>query len=59
MLHKKNNYVRCFEYALEADPFHDLTAMIHTEKKPSGKHSRQYNAPECNEVVIIMRGGEI
>lgn len=54
VLHEKNSYVRSFKYTLEAEPSPDLAIKIDSGNRFTMKHSRWCNAPECNEVVIII-----
>ena len=56
MLHANNSYVKSFKYALENGPQRDFKLVIDSEKRPAGEHSRRFNAPEVNEVGIIMSG---
>ena len=56
MVHEKNSYVRSFKYALESAPTVEFNIVIDERKRPSGEHARRFNAPECNEVAVILCG---
>ncbi len=54
MIHSTNNYVRSFKYALELAPTLEFQVVIDANKRPSGEHQRRFNAPECNEVAVVL-----
>ena len=54
MLHTHNSYVRSFKCALDYPNIEDYRIVINEAKKPSEEHSRRFNAPECNEITIIL-----
>ncbi|XP_014790107.1 uncharacterized protein LOC106883568 [Octopus bimaculoides] len=56
-LHMHNSYVKIFKYALEFPSVPDFTVVLDAEKRPANDHSGRYNAPNCNEIAIVL-GGE-
>ena len=58
MLHETNNIVRSFKTALEQAPSEDMRVVIHADRTPAGEHERRYNAPQVNEVAIVIIGQE-
>jgi len=58
MLHQENKYVREFKMAIEQAHSDDLQVVIHADKTPAGEHERRYNAPQTNEVAIVIVGQE-
>ena len=58
MLHRHNHYVKYFKTALERMPTDEHKLVIHANKTPVGQYERRYNAPEVNEVAIIIIGND-
>lgn len=54
MLFLTNSYIKNFKYALEMNPIVNFKIVIDADKRPDKKHNRRFNAPECNEVAVIM-----
>lgn len=54
MLHEHNPYVKMFKTALERMPTNDYKVVIHGDRTPAGEHDRRYNAPNVNEVAVII-----
>ena len=58
MLHENNHYVKQFKMALDSNQTDDLKIVIKADKKPAAGHERVFNAPEVNEVAIIIDGND-
>lgn len=53
-LHQNNNLINGFKYALEQMPTNDFKLVIKADYEPKIGHKKRFNAPEINEVAIIM-----
>ena len=60
ILHDNNSYVASLKMAHEILSTHhnEYKVVIDAEKRPNGEHERRYNAPSCNEVVVLISGAE-
>ena len=58
ILHRNNSYVKGFKYALQNSPSENFQVVINADKRPFAEHSRRFNAPNCNEVAIVMAGDQ-
>ena len=56
MLHNNNTYVRSFKYALENIQNSEYQFVINADTRPPNEHARRFNAPEVNEVAMILAG---
>ena len=57
MLHENHSLIEGFKTALEnAPPEHQYEVVIRADKRPTGTHERVYNAPEVDEVAILIAG---
>ena len=56
MLHQHNSYARDFKSLLHRMPFDEGTVVILPDKKPANEHERRFNAPELQEVAIVIAG---
>ena len=56
MLQAQNSYVRSFHFAREmlSRNSESLKVVIDADKRPTGEHERRYNAPQTNEVAVLM-----
>ena len=56
MLHACNSYVRSLKFAHEllSRNSQSYKVLIDANKRPTGEHERRYNAPQSNEVAVLM-----
>ena len=56
MLHACNSYVRSLKFAHEllSGNSQSYKVLIDANKRPTGEHERRYNAPQSNEVAVLM-----
>lgn len=54
ILHNTHPYVASFKYALEHMEEQEHKIVIHADKKPPTEHARRFNAPNSQEVAILM-----
>jgi len=59
LLHEHNELVRLFKTALDTMHSDDHKIIIRADKRPSGSHSRQFNAPTINEVAVVIVGENV
>lgn len=58
MFHQHNELIRLFTTALDRMPSDDFKIVIRADKRPTGEHERRYNAPQIEEVAIVIVGEE-
>ncbi|GFT28586.1 uncharacterized protein NPIL_197901 [Nephila pilipes] len=59
LLHeKKNHLVRLFKTPIDTMPSDTHKIVIHADRTPAGEHVRRFNAPNVDEVVIILIGDQ-
>lgn len=56
MLHEHNDLIKLFTISLERMPTDDHSIIIHADKRPTGTHERQYNAPTVSEISVVVVG---
>ncbi|XP_075449145.1 uncharacterized protein LOC142490614 [Ascaphus truei] len=56
MLHQHNHLINTFKTSLECMPTDDYQVIIRADKTPVGQHERRFNAPQINEVAIVIAG---
>ncbi|XP_075437913.1 LOW QUALITY PROTEIN: uncharacterized protein LOC142476424 [Ascaphus truei] len=56
MLHEHNHLINTFKTSLERMPTDDYQVIIRADKTPVGQHERRFNAPQINEVAIVIAG---
>ncbi|XP_075465454.1 uncharacterized protein LOC142499645 [Ascaphus truei] len=56
MLHEHNHLINTFKTSLERMPTDDYKVIIRADKTPVGQHERRFNAPQINEVAIVIAG---
>ncbi|XP_075425538.1 uncharacterized protein LOC142465468 [Ascaphus truei] len=56
MLHEHNHLINTFKTSLELMPTDDYKVIIRADKTPVGQHERRFNAPQINEVAIVIAG---
>lgn len=54
LLHEHNELVRLLKTALDTMHSDDNKIIIRADKRPSGSHARQFNAPTINEVAVVI-----
>ena len=57
LFHQSNRYVQTLKTAVEILndlPAENLSVVIHEDKRPGNQHARRYNAPNGDEVGILM-----
>lgn len=62
MLHRDNELIKLFKYAMERMPTPNYTLSLNSLSKPktipNGAHPGQYNIPVQNEVAVIIQDGD-
>ena len=60
MLHRENSYVRALitSHEILSENFEEYKIVINADQRPIGEHSRIFNAPDCNEIAVLMVGEE-
>lgn len=56
ILHEHHALVKLFKTALDRMPNDEYKIIIRADKRPTGTHERQFNAPTVDEVAIAMVG---
>ena len=56
MLHSNNELVHQFKMCLEKMTGPEFEVVIKADRRPSGTHARQFNAPVVNDVAVVMAG---
>ena len=55
MLHAKNHLVQSFKTAIEHEQRRpNMKVVINADKRPAGEHVRRYNAPNTNDVAVVL-----
>lgn len=58
LLHKHNQLINVFKTARERMISDRYKVVIKADKKPIGEHERRYNAPQVNEVAVVIVDNE-
>ena len=58
MLNDHNEYVQKFKTTVEQLTTPEMKIVIRPDRRPTGTHARQYNAPVVDDVAAIMSGEE-
>lgn len=58
-LHEHNALVQLFKTALESMPSDNYNIIIRADKRPTGEHARQFNAPTIDEVAVVIVGENV
>lgn len=53
-LHQNNNLVNIFKIALDRMSSDSHIIVIRADKTPAGEHTRRFNSPTIDEVVVIV-----
>ncbi|XP_049316467.1 uncharacterized protein LOC125779283 isoform X2 [Bactrocera dorsalis] len=56
MLHEHSGLIKLFTISLERMPTDDHSIIIQADKRPTGTHERQYNAPTVSEISVVVVG---
>jgi len=56
LLYGYNELVRLFKTAMDSD---DHKIIIRADKRPSGSHAIQFNAPTINKVAVVIVGENV
>ncbi|XP_049317012.1 uncharacterized protein LOC125779785 [Bactrocera dorsalis] len=56
MLHEHNGLIKLFTISLERMPTDDHSIITQADKRPTGTHERQYNAPTVSEISVVVVG---
>ncbi|XP_055543188.1 uncharacterized protein LOC129728760 [Wyeomyia smithii] len=56
LLHEHNALIRLFKTALQVMPSDDHRIVIRADKRPTGSHERQFNAPTMDEIAVVISG---
>lgn len=54
ILHERNQLISIFKTALERMVADNYKVVIRADKRPIGEHERRYNAPQVNEVAVVI-----
>lgn len=54
MLQEHNDLIRTFKAALDRMPTDEYRVIIRADRTPPGEHERRYNAPQVDEVAVVM-----
>lgn len=57
-LHEHNYLIKLFKHALDQMPSNDYQVVICPDKTPANEHERRFNAPNVDEIAIVMIGSE-
>lgn len=52
--HKNNKLIKLFKYALELMPKDTCKIIFKADKVPAKDHKKRYNAPDKNDIAIVM-----
>lgn len=58
LLHKHNQLVNLFKTALERMISDEYKVVIRADKRPVGEHERRFNAPQVNEIAVVIVDNE-
>ncbi|UYV80693.1 hypothetical protein LAZ67_19001416, partial [Cordylochernes scorpioides] len=58
MFHRCNQLIKIFKGALENMPLDEYKLVIRADKTPSGEHERRFNAPQSNDVAVVLSADE-
>ncbi|UYV75380.1 hypothetical protein LAZ67_13000048 [Cordylochernes scorpioides] len=58
MFHRCNQLIKIFKTALENMPSDEYKLVIRADKTPSGEHERRFNAPQSNDVAVVLSADE-
>ncbi|XP_070139668.1 uncharacterized protein [Drosophila kikkawai] len=58
-LHEHNELVRLFKTAFDIMHYDEHKIIISADKRPTGSHARQFNAPTINEVAVVIVGENV
>ncbi|UYV73850.1 hypothetical protein LAZ67_11001135 [Cordylochernes scorpioides] len=58
MFHRCNQLIKIFKTALENMPSDEYKLVIRADKTPSGEHERHFNAPQSNDVAVVLSADE-
>lgn len=56
MLHTHNDLIKLFKSSLDHMPTDNHAIVIKADKRPTGSHERQFNAPTADEISIVVIG---
>lgn len=59
LLHQNNELIRIFKTSLENMPTDNHQIVIRADKRPTGSHERQYNAPTIDEIAVVIVGEHV
>lgn len=59
MLHEHHALIQLFKTALDRMPSDDYKVIIRADKRPTGTHERQFNAPTIDEVAVVIVGENV
>ncbi|XP_070143857.1 uncharacterized protein [Drosophila kikkawai] len=55
----QNELLRLFKTALDIMHYDEHKIIISADKRPTGSHARQFNAPTINEVAVVIVGENV
>lgn len=58
MFHEHNCLIKTFKTALERMPTDEYKVVIRADRIPAGEHERRFNAPQVDEVAVVISGNE-
>ena len=58
LLHNHNQLINVFKTSLDQMAADDYKIVIRADKRPAGQHERRFNAPQTNEVAVVIVDNE-
>ncbi|XP_040210356.1 uncharacterized protein LOC120941146 [Rana temporaria] len=58
MFHEHNCLIKTFKTALERMPTDEYKVVIRADRIPAGEHERRFNAPQVDEVAVVISGNK-
>lgn len=58
MFEEHNDLIKTFKTALYRMPTDDYKLVIRADRRPPGEHERRFNAPEVDDVAVVISGDD-
>jgi hypothetical protein len=58
MFHEHNVLTKTFKTSLERMPTDAYKVVLRADGRPAGEHERRFNAPQVDEVAVVISGDE-
>lgn len=59
LLHNHNQLIKVFKTSLDQMAADNYKIVIRADKTPAGQHERRFNAPQTNEVAVVVVDNEL